>query len=143
MSELKALTKIEETLEIVTKSEGNTIINDVAVELNEKYNLVDEIIGKLLGDTRQIPVKDEDEIVIGQRTQLHPQLLSWMKEARLFQIDLWKIRGGEIEQEGQKKQIEVAAKILLEGLSQNPEFIKEKFEEWKNRSFKNEKNSSR
>jgi len=137
MSEKKDLTKLEPLEAIVLKEEDNTLLSEVAVEMNKKYNLVDEIIEMLLGDTRQIPIKDEDGIVLGQRTQLHPQLLSWIKEARLFQIDLWKLRGGDIVQEGQKKGIEVAAKILLEGISQNPEMLKEKFEEWtKNRSFK-------
>lgn len=144
MSEKNTLSKIEETFDIINLEEENTLLNDVASEMHEKYKLVNEIIDMLYRDTRQTDVTDEDGFVIGQRTHLHPQLLSWMKEARLFQDDLWKLTGGEIKQEGQKQTIQLMTKIVLEGISQNPEFLQKKFKEWtENRSFKNEKNRTK
>ena len=137
MSEKNSLTKCEEKFDIVKQEEENNLLNDVAIEMKKKYDLVNEIIEKLYNDTRTDDVVDVDDNPIGQRTQLHPQLLSWIREARLFQNDLWKLTGGEIQQEGQKKSIEVMAKIVLEGVSQNPEILKKRFEEWaKSRSFK-------
>lgn len=137
MSEKKSLTKFEESFDIVPQKEEINLLNDVAVEMKKKYDLVNEIIGMLYGDTRQEDVLDSNDNIIGQRTHLHPQLLSWMREARQFIDDLWKLNGGEIKQEGQKETIKLGAKILLEGLSQNPDILKEKAKEWaKNRSFK-------
>jgi len=137
MSEKKSLIKIQETHAITQVKEEQTLLDDVATEMNKKFKRVNEIISTLEDDTRKIDITNEDGEVIGQRTALHPQLLSWYKEARLFLNDLWKLTGGEVKQEGEKEYTKMMAKIILEGVNQNPDFLKEKFDEWaKNRSFK-------
>lgn len=137
MSENNTLSKIDDNLPTVKPEEKNTLLTDVAVEMNKKYQLVDKIITKLLSDTRQSEIIDEMGNVIGQSTHLHPQLLNWIRESRLFQETMWKLHGGEIEQEGQKKSIEVMAKLVLAAVSQNPDELNVRFKEWtKNRSFK-------
>lgn len=110
---------------------------DVAVEMRKTYGIVEDILEKLQKDTMIEDVIDDDGKKLGQKTHIHPQLLSWVKEARLFTQDMWKIGGGELEQEAQKMKLDLEAKLILKMVGKNRDEIEEAMEEWKKtRSFK-------
>lgn len=116
-----------------------SITFDVAVEMRKMYSIVEDILAKLQKDTIIEDLEDDDGKTIGQRTHIHPQLLSWVKEGRLFTQDMWKMGGGELEQEAEKMRLDLEAKMILKMVGKNRQEIKDAMEEWKkSRSFKEE-----
>lgn len=112
---------------------------DVATEIRRGYDLVLDIIEKLDKDFSVEELKDDDGNVIGQRTHVHPQLLSWIKESRLYTQDMWKMGGGELEQEAEKLRLDLEAKIILKTVGKKRDEVIDALEEWKkDRSFKEE-----
>lgn len=116
---------------LVVYEEPTTLAFDVATEMKKGYDIVTDVIVKLLEDTRIEEVVDRDGKVIGQRTHLHPQLLAWMREARLTENDIWKLAGGDIQQDAERIALETKAKLILEMAKQKPEKFEEALENWK------------
>ena len=132
---------MDETKEIVPKEEYEIVKKDlsfdVSTKMREGFDLVEDVVMKLLKDTRIEEVRDEYNKVIGQRTHIHPQLLSWIKEGRLYTQDMWKMGGGELEQESEKIKLELKAKLVMKMIGKDKQKIQEALDEWKeNRSFK-------
>jgi len=117
-----ALTLYEET---------PTLAFDVAQEMKKGYDIVNDVIEKLLKDTRVEELKDEEGTVVGQKTHVNPQLLAWIREARLTKNDIWKLAGGEVQQDAEKIALETKAKIILEIAKVKPEKFEEALENWK------------
>lgn len=111
--------------------EKPTLAFDVAREMKKGYDIVNEVIEKLLKDTRVEELTDNEGKVVGQRTHIHPQLLSWMREARLTKDDMWKLLGGDVQQDAERIALETKAKIILELAKVKPEKFEEALENWK------------
>jgi len=67
--------------------EQPTLSFDVAREMKKGYDIVNDVIEKLLKDTRVEEIKDGKGKIIGQRTHVNPQLLAWIRESRLTKND--------------------------------------------------------
>lgn len=132
MKENKAITKKKENDSLDLLDGERTLPIDVATEMSRGYDMVMDIINKLSSDTRVEEIMDDDGKIIGQRTHIHPQLIKWIEEARKMWLDIWKTGGGEIQQEVEKKKIEVKAKILMAMIGKSSEEERqEAFEKWK------------
>ncbi|MHA1748703.1 MAG: hypothetical protein ACTSYF_08720 [Promethearchaeota archaeon] len=115
----------------------NTLIKSVASEMAKKLIDIDEIINMLKKDTWIEEIRDSDGNVIGQRTHLHPQLLSWYKEGRSTLETIFKLSGGEVSQEAEKQKIKLKAKLIMELVGKPEKERKELIEKWKaSTSFK-------
>jgi len=124
---------------LVKRTSKNTLLTNIAAEIRRKYSLIKSVIDRLMEDVYTEEIFDDDGNFIRKRTHVHPQLIKWMREARMFCNDIWKLSGGEIQQEGQKKAIEIQAKIVMNAIGDDPDLYKSKLEEWKkSRSFKEE-----
>ena len=131
MEQKTSIVEKEEKEPLVLYEEESTLAFDVGQEMKKGYDIVEDVIEKLLKDTRIEELVDSEGKVIGQRTHINPQLLPWMREARLTQNDMWKLLGGEVQQEAEKKALETKAKLILEMAKQKPEKFEEAFENWK------------
>jgi hypothetical protein len=131
MEQKTPIVEKEEIEPLVLYDESMSLAFDVAQEMKKGYDIVDDVIVKLLKDTRIEDIVDKEGKIIGQRTHIHPQLLAWMREARLTEIDIWKIAGGEVQQEAEKKALETKAKLILAMAKQKPEQFEEALENWK------------
>jgi len=131
MSKETMIVKKEKKSEIITYGTDDTIETDVASEMRKGYDLVLDVIEKLKLDTRVEKIKDESGETIGRRTYIHPQLLSWAREGRMFLDSMWKLGGGEMRQEVEKKALETKAKLILEMAKADPEKFNEALEQWK------------
>jgi len=133
------IVKDQEKHPMVLLDGERTLAIDVATEMSHGYDLVMDIVDKLLGDTRIEDLKDDEGNLVGQRTHIHPQLLKWLREARLLRADIWKMTGGEIAQEVEKKKLEIKAKLIMQAIGSNPEEFESAKEKWmKSRSFKDD-----
>ena len=131
MEENNAIVKTKESSPLDVLDEEITLSIDVTNEMQRGYDLVQEIIDKIYNDTRTDDVLNEDGEKIGQRTHLHPQLLKWMEEARKYQNDIWKLGGGELTHEAEKKKLEIKAQLLMKLLSKTKAEREEIVESWK------------
>ena len=138
MSKNNSIVKTSETKETLTKPQESTLLIDVASEMSKGYDLIQDIIMKLMEDYSVEEIEDENGNVIGKRTHIHPQLINWVREARMTRQDLWKVSGGEIQQEAEKKKLEIKAKLILQAVGKSSkDLINEAMKEWKqSRSFK-------
>jgi hypothetical protein len=137
MEENNAIVELEEKRALVKKEEERTLFHEIAIAMDKGYKRVQEVIDKLYEDTRTEDLEDDEGNHIGQRTHVHPQLLKWITEARHYENDMWKLGGGEIAQEAQKKQLEIKAKLIMKLLSADPDKRDEMVEKWKqSKSYK-------
>ena len=116
---------------VILYDEEPTLAFDVAQEMGKGYDIIKDVVEKLIKDTRVEELRDDDGSKVGQRTHVNPQLLPWVREARLLQNDIWKLTGGELQQEAEKKILETKAQIILEIMKQKPETYEEALENWK------------
>jgi len=132
-----AIIKKEEISPLVLLNEERTLSIDVATEMSSGYNLVIDIIKLLQKDNRVDNVTDDDGNIIGTKTHIHPQLLKWVREARQTRNDIWKIGGGEIHQEAEKKKLEIKKQLIMKLLDTSPKEREKMMKKWKsNTSFK-------
>ena len=131
MEQKTSIVEKEEKDSLVLYDDSTDLAFDVAIEMKKGYDIVNDVIGKLLEDTRIEELVDKEGERIGQRTHIHPQLLAWMREARLTENDIWKLAGGELQQEAEKKALETKAKLILQMAKSKPEEFEEAFENWK------------
>lgn len=137
MEEKNAIVIKKEKTPLDMLDRENTLSIDVAAELVNSFDLVQEIMRKLSGDTRTEDVLDEDDHKIGQRTHVHPQLLKWHQEARHTLETMWKLGGGEIQHEAEKKKLEIKANLIMKLLGKSKKEREEMIEDWKSSvSFK-------
>lgn len=111
--------------------EQPTLSFDVAREMKKGYDIVNDVIEKLLKDTRVEEIKDGKGKIIGQRTHVNPQLLAWIRESRLTKNDIWKLSGGDVQQDAERLALQTKAKIILEIAKVKPEKFEEALENWK------------
>jgi len=121
----------EEESSLTLYEEPPTLAFDVAQEMKKGYDIVNDVIDKLLKDTRVEELTDNEGKVVGQKTHINPQLLAWIRESRLTKNDIWKLAGGEVQQDAEKIALETKAKIILEIAKTKPEKFEEALENWK------------
>lgn len=127
---------MDEEIEVKKK---HSLAFDVASEMRKGHDFVVDIIDKLHKDFHVEEIYDDDGNKIGQKTHIHPQLLNWVKEERLYTQDMWKMGGGELEQEAEKMRLDLEAKMILKMVGKNRKEIKKAMEDWKKTaSFKEE-----
>lgn len=137
MEENNSIVEMEDKYPLVKEEEQRTLFHEIAIAMDKGYKRVEKVIERLAHDTRTEQLKDDEGTRIGQRTHIHPQLLKWITEARHYENDMWKLGGGEIAQEAQKKQLEIKAKLIMKLLSADPDKRDEMVEKWKlSKSYK-------
>ena len=134
---MKEIVLKDEKFPLDKPKKQRTLLDDVAEEINKKYSVVRGVIDRLMDDVWTEEIYDEDGTLVATKTHIHPQFLKWLREARMFCNDIWKISGGEVQQEGEKKVLELQAKLIMKAVGADPEKYKESLEKWKKtRSFK-------
>jgi len=118
-------------------SDKDTLLKNIALEMTKGYEMVQDVINKLLKDERIDQLIDEEGNIIGQKTYMHPQLLKWITEMRHFLDDMWKMGGGEIQQEAEKEKLKLQAKLIVKVLGVDPDKREEMLNKWKSsKSYK-------
>lgn len=111
--------------------ESRTIIDDISSEMMKRMFDIKDVISQMQRDTHVEEDVDDNGRII-RSTVVNPLLLPWVRELRMYLKDMWKIAGGEIQQEQEKEKIKVQGKMILEAISDmSPEQLSEKFKEWK------------
>lgn len=111
--------------EIVVREKN--LLNDVATEMSRGFGIIEDIVDKLAMDTKT--TVDEEG---NSKTYVNPYLLPWVRERRMLLKDIWKLSGGEIEQEKEKEMLKIKGKMIIEAIgSLKPDELKEKMEQWK------------
>ncbi len=137
MEENNSIVEQEKKYPLVKEEQERTLFHEIAIAMDKGYKRVEKVIERLAHDTRTEQLKDDEGTRIGQRTHIHPQLLKWITEARHYENDMWKLGGGEIAQEAQKKQLEIKAKLIMKLLAADPDKREEMVEKWKlSKSYK-------
>jgi len=131
MEENTSLAKKEDAQALAKTEEEGTLAFEVAVEMAKNHNKIMEVVEKLFNDIRVEVIEDDEGNKIGQRTHVPPQLIKWLREARMYENDMWKLGGGEIEQEHEKRKLEVKAKLIMTLIGTDPEEREKLMEQWK------------
>lgn len=131
MEENNTIIKREENKPLAVLSNDSSLSIEVAREMIKGFELIQEIVDKLKNEIRTDEIKDEDGEVVGQRSYINPQLLKWVQESRRYLDNMWKLGGGELEHEAEKKKIEIKANLIMKLLGKSKKDRDEMVEQWK------------
>lgn len=131
MEENKAIIKREENSPLAVLNTDNSLSVEVAREMVKGFELIQDIVDKLKQDTRTDELKDDEGKIIGQRSYVNPQLLKWVQEARHYLDNMWKLGGGELQHEAEKKKLEIKANLIMKLLSKSKKEQEGMIEQWK------------
>lgn len=110
---------------------AKTIFDDMSIELKKELVEIDNIIKMMLNDTYVEEIPDDDNRLI-RKTHVNKDLLPWVREKRMFIKDIWKIAGGEIQQEKEKEILKLKGKMIYDSIKEmTPDELAEKFKNWK------------
>lgn len=137
MEENTAITKTQENTPLAVLNTDNSLSIEVAREMLKGFELIQDIVNKLKSDTRTDEIHDEGGEIIGHRSYVNPQLLKWVQEARRYLDNMWKLGGGELQHEAEKKKMEIKANLIMKLLGKSIKDREEMVEQWKqSASFK-------
>ena len=137
MEENNAIVKAEQNLPLSSLDTKSNLSVEVAREMLKGFELIQDIVDKLKNDTRTDKIVDGEGEVVGTRSYVNPQLLKWVQEARRYLDNMWKLGGGELQHEAEKKKIEIKANLIMKLLGKSVKEREEMVEQWKSStSFK-------
>lgn len=131
MEENNQIVKTKENSDLDVLDRENTLSVEVAREMVKGFELIQQVVEKLKDDTRTEELKDDEDNVIGQRSYVNPQLLKWVQEARHYLGDMWKLGGGELQHEAEKKKMEIKANLIMKLLGKSQKERGEMIDQWK------------
>ena len=137
MEENNAIVKTEENSPLAALNTETTLSVEVAREMLKGFELIQDIVDKLKSDTRTDELVDDEGKVVGQKSYVNPQLLKWVQEARRYLDNMWKLGGGELQHEAEKKKLEIKANLIMKLLGKSHKEREVMVEQWKqSASFK-------
>ncbi len=137
MEENNAIVKSKENSPLDSLNTESNLSVEVAREMLKGFELIQDIVDKLKNDTRTDKIVDGEGEVVGTRSYVNPQLLKWVQEARRYLDNMWKLGGGELQHEAEKKKIEIKANLIMKLLGKSVKEREEMVEQWKSStSFK-------
>lgn len=131
MEENNAIIKKEESAPLAALDTESSLSIEVAREMLKGFELIQDIVDKLKSDTRTDELHDDEGKVIGHRSYVNPQLLKWVQEARRYLDNMWKLGGGELQHEAEKKKIEIKANLIMKLLGKSQKDREGMLEQWK------------
>lgn len=114
---------------VVVRMDPNkiTLPVDAVSEMTKDFVLINNIIALLKDDMRQ-EIETDDEGNRRTRSILNPSMIHWMRLKRDLINDLWKMAGGEVQQQIMKEKAAIVGKILFQEMKK---MSKEELEELK------------